>query len=223
MPTYCAGDYTLELVDDGGEKNRLIVKIRDAGGGAVNPDQVAILSCKSTVADVRAILPADCKPTSEQLLDIVTGLRRPRRRYWIFKRYPRTYRVDDRLQDPEASISWLVTRYQDEMRPGDIAFLWRAGPNPGICAVVRIDSAPQDMPELAHEQQYWNHPETQGPYRARGTITHRLEECLPQTALRRVSELKHLSVIHGFQLTTNFHVSPEEGEKLMELIEGWTS
>ena len=48
-------------------------------------------------------------------------------RYWIIKCNPRSYRIDGRLRDPDPELDWRVTRHQDEVAPGDIAFVGRTG------------------------------------------------------------------------------------------------
>ncbi len=47
--------------------------------------------------------------------------------YWIFKCNPDKYRIDDRLEDPEEIITWQITRYKENIAPGDLAFIWKTG------------------------------------------------------------------------------------------------
>jgi len=138
--------------------------------------------------------------------------------YWLFKCNPEKYRIDERLKDPESTITWRVTRYKDEIEPGDIAFIWRTGRDRGICAVMQIDSAPQDMPELDHELQYCVDLDTGIKCRVVGTLIERVG-CFSHNVLRWVPGLENMAVFHGFQQATNFQVTPEEGEKLIELIQ----
>ena len=42
---------------------------------------------------------------------------------WIIKCDPKVYRLSDRLSDPNNTITWLVTRYKNDIQPGDIVFL----------------------------------------------------------------------------------------------------
>ena len=44
---------------------------------------------------------------------------------WIFQAKPERYEVKE-LQVNQ-HITWLVTRYREEMHKGDLVFLWRAG------------------------------------------------------------------------------------------------
>jgi hypothetical protein len=39
--------------------------------------------------------------------------------YWIFKYNPQLYRIDDRLNDPSAEITWKVSKYRREIQAGD--------------------------------------------------------------------------------------------------------
>ena len=137
--------------------------------------------------------------------------------YWIFKCDPKRYRLSDRLSDPSPQISWLVTRYRREIAPGDIVFLLEAGPRRAIRAVMRVDSAPADLPELDSEQAYWAERDTETRCRVRGTITHRVD--LPAAELESVDGLDQLSIFHGWQQGTNFRVSDTEGEIILSLAQ----
>lgn len=44
---------------------------------------------------------------------------------WLFQAIPKRYNLA-RIE-PKATETWLVTRYGDEMRRGDLVFLWMAG------------------------------------------------------------------------------------------------
>lgn len=139
-------------------------------------------------------------------------------RYWIFKCNPDEYHIDARLEDAEPKTTWRVTRYKDEIEKGDIAFIWRTGPkNRGICAVLRIESEPQEMPEFEHEQQYCLERDTSARIRIVGRFTNRLH-CISYIELKNTPGLENLSVFSGFQQTTNFKVTDEEGKILLNMI-----
>lgn len=139
-------------------------------------------------------------------------------KYWIFKTNPDNYRLDERLKDSEPKISWTVTRYRNEIQKGDIAFIWRAGPNRGICAVMRIDTDPAEMEELESEQEYRVERDVKIMWRVVGALTHRFN-CISHQELRNIPDLENLSVFTGFPMGTNYKVTDEEGKILMELAE----
>ena len=68
--------------------------------------------------------------------------------YWIFKCSPEKYDIDRRMKDPESRITWLVTRYKDEIENGDIAFLWQTGSDRGIIGAMAVDSSPRLIDEM---------------------------------------------------------------------------
>ncbi len=68
--------------------------------------------------------------------------------YWIFKYNPEFYRLDDRLADPNPEITWTVSRYRDQIAPGDTIFIWRRDRERGIRAFLRAEGVPQGMAEL---------------------------------------------------------------------------
>jgi predicted RNA-binding protein with PUA-like domain len=146
-------------------------------------------------------------------------MRRGAMAFWIFKCNPEKYRLEDRLADPNPTLTWTVSRHPDEIEPGDTVFLWVTGSHRGIRAVMRVDQAPRLLAELESEQPYWAERDTQEQWRVLGTLTHRFAN-LSHTILRSVPGLGDLSVFHGFQQMTNFPVTPEEGALLMRMIEG---
>jgi hypothetical protein len=137
--------------------------------------------------------------------------------FWIFKCNPEKYRLAERLADPNPTLTWTVSRHQEEIGPGDTVFLWETGPNRGIRAVMRVEQAPRLMAELESEQTYWAERDTREQWRMLGSLTHRNVN-LSHTDLRGVPGLENLSVFHGFQQHTNFPVTPAEGAILLRLV-----
>jgi hypothetical protein len=138
---------------------------------------------------------------------------------WIFKCNPEIYRLEDRLADPNPTLTWTVSRHREEIGPGDTVFLWVTGRNRGIRAVMRVDQAPHEMDEMESEQRYWAERDTQKKWRVVATLTHR-DVNLPHTVLRETPGLENLSVFQGFQQMTNFPVTPDQGAILLRLMQG---
>ena len=137
--------------------------------------------------------------------------------YWVFQCNPKKYDLAARLEDPEPRISWTVRPHHKKIGAGDVAFLWISGPDAGIRAVMEIETAPLEMPELTNELQYWVDGEDDGPeLRVLGRLMER-EVNLPRRILLATPELSSLSILRRPQ-GTNFRVSPGEGVKLMELV-----
>jgi len=138
--------------------------------------------------------------------------------FWIFKCNPDVYRLEDRLADPNPTMSWTVSRHREEIGAGDTVFLWVTGRNRGIRAVLRVDQAPRLMGELESEQPYWAERDTQEKWRVVGTLTHR-DINLAHGDLREVPGLEELTVFQGFQQMTNFPVTPDQALILLRLVQ----
>lgn len=140
-------------------------------------------------------------------------------KYWIFKCNPEYYRLDERLNDPEPNSTWRVTRYKDEIKEGDIAFIWLVGNKRvrGIRAIVRIDSLPADMDEIETEKSYYVKLDFARINRVKITFLERSPLVSAET-LKNIPSLSNLSVFHGVQQPTNHKVSHEEGEFLVQYI-----
>ena len=138
--------------------------------------------------------------------------------YWLFKCNPAKYDIDARLNDPEEKTTWRVTRYRKDVRAGDFAFIWRSGPNRRIVAVLKIETDPHEMAEPESERKYAINLPSGILYRVEGRFTHRFLD-LSQEMLRKVPELIGLCLFQGFQQATNFRVTPQEGQRILNLIE----
>ena len=138
--------------------------------------------------------------------------------YWIFKCNPDEYRIDERLKDAEPTITWRITRYKDEIKKRDIAFIWRTGAKRGLCAIIRIESDPREMQELDSEQKYNFERDIRIRMRIEGKFTNRFD-CISHKQLRNTRGLENLSVFSGYRQTTNFRVTDEEGRILLTLAE----
>lgn len=141
--------------------------------------------------------------------------------FWIFKCNPEQYRLSQRLADPNPTTSWRVTKYRDEIGPGDTVFIWETGPKRGIRAVMRVDESPREQPELETEQPYNVQRDTETKVRVSGTLTQR-DLNLSHEVLREVPGLEDLSIFRKdvYQQGTNFPVTPDEAAILLRLIQG---
>jgi hypothetical protein len=137
--------------------------------------------------------------------------------FWIFKCDPTRYRLDDRLADSNPVITWGVSHHEDEIKPGDVVFLWVTGENKGIRAVLRVDELPRMMRELPHEVPYCIDIDTGERVRVVCTLIRR-DVNLPATTLRNNPGLGKLSALRGYPNVTNYPVSDAEGAILMQLI-----
>ena len=137
-------------------------------------------------------------------------------RYWIFKCNPKSYRIDDRLRDPDPEIDWRVTRYWDEVAPGDIAFVWRTGEQRGICAVLCIKSK-AEIGQAPKRDKYWVGGQ-RGPMRYTEAVIVNRKCWLPAEELKKDRKLKGMSVFRGFHQATNYHLTPSQGRQLLELV-----
>jgi len=138
--------------------------------------------------------------------------------YWLFKGNPAKYDIDARLRNPEPRITWTVSRYEEEISSGDIAFICRSGPDREIVAVMQIDSEPKETADYDSEMPYVVDLPTGAHCRVSGILTHRHIN-LPAEKLREVPELRNFCLFHGFQQATNFRVTAEEGKTIMALID----
>jgi hypothetical protein len=138
--------------------------------------------------------------------------------YWIFKVNPEKYRIDDRFNDPNPNITWSVTRYKEQIRIDDLAFIWKTGNPHGICGLLSITSNPTLMYEPEIENKYAFRPDYESSLKVMAVILKSFP-IIDSSFLKQIQGLEKLSVFHGFQQATNFPVSLNEGKLLLKIIE----
>lgn len=134
--------------------------------------------------------------------------------FWVFKCDRKKYRLDDRVNDSAQPITWRVTRYADEIKPGDVAFISQTCPDPGIRAAIEIQSNPTVRVELQSERKFWINPPIL-ECRVEGVLTKRCDVISFKTL--RNAGLTNLS-IYSRERATNFKLTQAEGRTILRLI-----
>ena len=135
--------------------------------------------------------------------------------FWVFKCDREKYELDDRLRVRKQPITWRVTKYADEIKPGDVAFISQTCPGPGIRAVIEIQSIPSIKAEISSEIGFWKAPPK--------------IECRVDAVLRRwckVISFKTLKTTQGLadlsiysrERATNFRLTQAQGRVILGLI-----
>jgi hypothetical protein len=141
--------------------------------------------------------------------------------YWIFKTNPEHYRIDARLLDPAAEITWAVTRYHERIQKGDTVFIWRGGTPRGIVAVMLIDKCPYE-PEDKDLNDGFEIPAgsvTRGPdHWAKGHLVLRFP-VIETSVIKKIDGLELFSFFSAFPQAINFTLTRPEGTILLDFIE----
>jgi hypothetical protein len=74
---------------------------------------------------------------------------------WIFQCNPDRFDIDGYLATEPSRFVWLVTRYADDLEPGDWVFLYRTGPTAGIIAEAKIIGAPAQQVDAPDAVPFW--------------------------------------------------------------------
>jgi MoxR-like ATPase len=138
---------------------------------------------------------------------------------WLFQANPKHWDLEHKLQtvSPSDADDWTVTRYREEMSPGDTVVLWQGGPKAGVYAVGELVGEP-----FERELPPWRPPKNDGS-ETEWAISFRYERILqsPITRERLLEnrELRSLQVLRAPQ-GTNFRVTEREWEVLNALLNG---
>ena len=93
------------------------------------------------------------------------------------------------MKDPEPRITWLVSRYKDEIKKGDIAFIWQTGPDRGLVGAMTIDENPRLCDEIQNELHYCKELNSGLACRATGKLIARTN-LIPSSHLKEISGLE---------------------------------
>jgi hypothetical protein len=129
--------------------------------------------------------------------------------YWLFQGNPKYYRILDAIRDFD-QMPWLVTRYSQEIKPGDGVLIWMSGPEAGLYAIAEVIGSAQvvkEPPDIG----YWLDKSRLGSKpTAQLRFTQKLlDHPLLRKELMKDPVLKTLPVIRQPN-STNFRVTEEQ-------------
>lgn len=121
---------------------------------------------------------------------------------WLLQAVPAQYDLDIALQEYRYD-DWRFSRYQNEVRPGDILVMWKGGSQRGIYGLAQVVSG--------------IHPRPAGDKAVDIEYTGRLKQPLLATTLQEHPVLSKMHIMRQAQ-GTNFRVTPEEWAALQPLL-----
>jgi EVE domain len=136
---------------------------------------------------------------------------------WIFQANPKYSQILDAIQKLDG-IYWLVTRYDNEILPGDRVLIWIAGKEAGIYAIAEVAEAPRFMDEPP-DIDIWTMPMlARARFYTPVTFQQKmLDAPLLKSVLLCDPILCEMEVIHRPH-NTNFRVSDEQWHRVITLI-----
>jgi MoxR-like ATPase len=133
-------------------------------------------------------------------------------RRWMFQALPDVFDLDAHLRTASVGTeaTWSVTRYRNEMRPGDPLVLWQGGPNAGIRALAEISDQPAVMahPEHTHSASEWS---------VRYRYTHILNQPVDRNVIRADPILTSIEVLR-YPQGMNYRITAEQWAALVRLL-----
>jgi hypothetical protein len=132
-------------------------------------------------------------------------------RAWIFQANPALYDLQGALASGLTNLQWTVRQHRDQIKAGDLVFLWESGSDAGIVAVAGVLNDPADEDEDPVSRQFNRQDEPfAGPkLRVRLRIDRLLPERVRRETLRAHPILRNLSILAAPQ-GTNFPIVPNE-------------
>ena len=115
---------------------------------------------------------------------------------------------------------WLVSRYKNRIKKGDIGLIWMAGKDAGIYAVVDITSDPIVIKASKQSDKYWVNEEDRGKKILRVRYKYKIKyfnNYISREELKNIPSLANLSIFRQPQ-ATNFEVKNKEWLLILNLI-----
>jgi hypothetical protein len=139
-------------------------------------------------------------------------------RFWIFQSHPERYDVAERLVAGRTD-NWVVSAFAEEMRPGDVVYLWRAGSEDALYgwAEVTTEVFEAEPGRIAQSRAVEAPAEEAPQLRVELAYRVRFEPPLTREEIRSHPELEKLAPLHTGS-GTNFPVAPHEAAALDELV-----
>lgn len=137
---------------------------------------------------------------------------------WFFQCRPDFFDLQGALQELD-HLTWLVKQHKQDIKKGDLVFLWESGKEAGIVAlgnvVSEVEKIEQDPQELVFNLDSTKFSSLQD--RVRIKVNQVLEHKLTKEGVKEYPELSDLSILH-FAQGTNFKVKEYEANFLLSLI-----
>jgi predicted RNA-binding protein with PUA-like domain len=140
---------------------------------------------------------------------------------WIFQANPQRFDILNALADDEMKEDvWLVARYKDRIKKGDIGIVWMCGKDSGIYALAEIMNSPEFMEEPKISTKYWMSDDDKEQIRLRVKLKYTLKllnNPILREELKSIPELKDMAIFRQPQ-GTNFPVTQDEWKVISDLI-----
>jgi len=130
-------------------------------------------------------------------------------RFWIFQGMPERYDLEEKLI-PGESETWTLTRYHEEVKPGDMVYFWRGGRQSGLYGWGLVTDPPHQDQSTESRAAWW----VNVTYQSRFKNPISKEDI---TGCRQADKLAGLLIFRAPQ-GTNFKVTTKEAISLNQLI-----
>jgi len=124
---------------------------------------------------------------------------------WLFQSIPKRYNLASEMKAGQIE-TWLVTRYMDEIKRGDLVFLWMAG-EPAIRGLYGWALVSDDKPRFYRDWGY-------------GIAVHYKRKFSTHIPFSEVRSLESFAdfVLFKTAIGTNFKLSSEQTKAITDLI-----
>jgi 5-methylcytosine-specific restriction protein B len=137
---------------------------------------------------------------------------------WIFQANPEIYDLRSALQAVKVD-TFLVTRYENEIKTGDRIYLWESGDNAGIVGIAEVIENPKSRPGQPEAVPFQrDRAKLEGiQVRALVRLLGRVDPVITRQYIKSLPAFSELSILKQ-PAGSNFRVTPAEAEAIEELL-----
>lgn len=138
--------------------------------------------------------------------------------YWIFQSNPNYFDIVGAINEYQ-TMYFTVSRYKNEIKPGDNVFMWASGKDAGIYGLAKVINEPYKQEFLPPIDPFYINGRDEN--RSKVVVDIKIEKVLEPPILKKqlkeYQELEDLLIIK-FPQGTNFRVNEPQGDLIMKII-----
>ncbi len=149
---------------------------------------------------------------------------RPQPKHWLFQFSPKIYNWFDRIRETNEPEQWLISQHAKIINKDDLVAIWSSGQKSGVYAIGQITTNPEKSPLKPEQEKYFSDKSFIEKFRDNHSAIVQYSKIFLERPLLS-EECNRDSVLLGMDVfmnphRTNFHLSPEQWNKIVELLDG---
>ena len=149
---------------------------------------------------------------------------KPQPKHWLFQFNPSTYQWLDRIKQTKEPEQWLVSQHAKLIQKGDLVAIWGSNNKGGIYALGKIITNPAKNPLNPNQAKYFSDLAYIAKFAQKHSVYVEHFKISGENPLLEQGLCNEDKILGDLQVFlnpqgTNFRLSPEQWDRILELIE----